>query len=429
MEDGQLWCSSGSMCSLPSDKKGIQLKDNHKLCMGDLCVSKPEFEKLKRTPQSSGGNKSPTKTFAKGSGWDSAINVNAPVHPESLYSLHFGDGKDLHGRQAGVGYIKDQPNRVFGNTRGTLATHIHEADDLHWYTSGWKPMMAVKGGSGNAWIRGDLSVKEGKVKIQDNIEVPNGELRISAQGIMLGGPNKDREHNSAQISAGKHIANSLNLVGMSSGKGHHDRRVDMWAEGGFNVHGHAHVHNTANFRGGVSNMNPNKWWTHFPWHGDNKNYIRGDTEIRGHTNQMGTLRVSTNHGPADANSEQLVIGNTNESNLRLGRHKDYSWIQSHGSKPLLVNPLGNELRVKDIVVEGNIIMRHPNGQEWVIGMRDPNHFAINKLDRSGRNKGDGSGMLIRADGHVWSGGGAFHQGSHDQNWYNHWQHNIHMGRR
>jgi hypothetical protein len=74
-----------------------------------------------------------------------------------------------------------------------------------------------------------------------DIHVPNGEMKISRGGIMFGGPNNGKEHNSAQISAGQHIANSLNIVGMSSGKGHQDRRVDMWAEGGFNVYGRVKV--------------------------------------------------------------------------------------------------------------------------------------------------------------------------------------------
>jgi hypothetical protein len=42
-----------------------------------------------------------------------------------------------------------------------------------------------------------------------------------------------------------------------------------------------------NAQGGRSEHNPHNWGTHFPWHGDNKNYIRGDTEIRGNTNHIG----------------------------------------------------------------------------------------------------------------------------------------------
>ena len=71
-----------------------------------------------------------------------------------------------------------------------------------------------------------------------DITGPNGQMKISRQGIMFGGPNNGKEVNSAQISAGLHHPNSLNIVGMSSGKGHQDRRVDMWAEGGLHVHGH-----------------------------------------------------------------------------------------------------------------------------------------------------------------------------------------------
>ena len=108
---------------------------------------------------------------AKGSGWSTAVNVNAPQEPESLYSLHFGDGTDLHGRQTGMGYIKNQPNRIWGNTRGTLATHIHQDDDLHIYSSGWNPLFSVKGGSGNTYVKGNMSVMgganvEGKVRFR-----------------------------------------------------------------------------------------------------------------------------------------------------------------------------------------------------------------------------------------------------------------------
>lgn len=41
----------------------------------------------------------------------------------------------------------------------------------------------------------------------------------------------------------------------------------------------------------------------------------------------------------------LIIGPADQSNLRLGYDKDYSWIQSHGSKPLAINPLGNNVGI------------------------------------------------------------------------------------
>lgn len=82
----------------------------------------------------------------------------------------------------------------------------------------------------------------------------------------------------------------------------------------------------------------------------------------------------------------------------------------------------------DLVVKGNIIMRHPNGDEWVIGMRDPNHFAINKLDKKG-NVAEGTGILIRKDGHMWTGGGDFNKGNYDVAWQRDWFHNLVKGRR
>jgi hypothetical protein len=53
---------------------------------------------------------------------------------------------------------------------------------------------------------------------------------------MFGGANNGRETNSAQISAGIHEADSLNIVGMSNTSAQ-NRRVRVWAEGGFIVNG------------------------------------------------------------------------------------------------------------------------------------------------------------------------------------------------
>ena len=80
---------------------------------------------------------------------------------------------------------------------------------------------------------------EDKIIVNDTIQGPNGRMRLSNQGIMFGGPNTDRETNSGQISAGLHVANSLNIIGMSTDKGAGSRRIDMWAEGGLNINGPA----------------------------------------------------------------------------------------------------------------------------------------------------------------------------------------------
>ena len=85
-------------------------------------------------------------------------------------------------------------------------------------------------------LNSNLNVAD-KIIANGTIQGPNGQMRLSNQGIMFGGPNADRETNSGQISAGLHIPNSLNIVGMSGDKGSGSRRVDMWAEGGLNVYG------------------------------------------------------------------------------------------------------------------------------------------------------------------------------------------------
>ena len=71
----------------------------------------------------------------------------------------------------------------------------------------------------------------------NHIKNPNGHTKINKYGIMFGGNNNGKETNSAQISAGIHRPNSLNIVGMSSGKSHTDRKVEVWAEGGMKVNG------------------------------------------------------------------------------------------------------------------------------------------------------------------------------------------------
>lgn len=68
----------------------------------------------------------------------------------------------------------------------------------------------------------------------------------------------------------------------------------LWTGGEAHLGGNTNVRGNLNIRGGTSEHNPNKWGTHFPWHGDNKNYIRGDTEIRGNTNNIGDLNVGRN---------------------------------------------------------------------------------------------------------------------------------------
>ena len=69
---------------------------------------------------------------------------------------------------------------------------------------------------------------------------------------------------------------------------------------------------------------------------------RGNVGI-GTTAPSGALQIINQN--QDGNGDTLILGPTNQSNLRLGYHSSYSWIQSHGSKPLAINPEGNKVGI------------------------------------------------------------------------------------
>jgi hypothetical protein len=71
------------------------------------------------------------------------------------------------------------------------------------------------------------------------IQAPTTNTRINNKGIQFGGPNNGGETNSAQITAGLHVPNSLCIVGM--GKPGVPRKIDMWAEDKVSVHGHMQI--------------------------------------------------------------------------------------------------------------------------------------------------------------------------------------------
>lgn len=51
------------------------------------------------------------------------------------------------------------------------------------------------------------------------------------------------------------------------------------------------------------------------------------------------------HANQDPNGGALILGPISQSNLRLGYNQGYSWIQSHGSKPLSINAIGNNVGI------------------------------------------------------------------------------------
>lgn len=72
-------------------------------------------------------------------------------------------------------------------------------------------------------------------------ENPDKAMHITNDCILFGGKNSGKQLNSASISAGKFSPNSLNIVGMSSKTSATDRKVNVWAEGGFVIYGNVGI--------------------------------------------------------------------------------------------------------------------------------------------------------------------------------------------
>ncbi len=99
------------------------------------------------------------------------------------------------------------------------------------------------------------------------------------------------------------------------------------------------------------------------------------------------------HKNEDANGECLILGPRNQSNLRLGYNLDYTWIQSHMSKPLAINPRGNNVGIgtrepeeqlhinKNLKVEGKIYgdlqgKMYSNNGKYCLILQDDRNICI-----------------------------------------------------
>lgn len=80
-------------------------------------------------------------------------------------------------------------------------------------------------------------------------------------------------------------------------------------------------------------------------------------------------RLHIVHASQDANGNALVLGPTTQSNLRLGYHQSYSWVQSHGSRPLALNPLGSRVGVGVSSPEGTLDVARGDGSGGTLQIR------------------------------------------------------------
>ena len=173
-------------------------------------------------------------------------------------------------------------------------------------------------GSKATGIQFDVSTGPGDMKN------PNGQMKITRQGIMFGGPNTEREANSAQISAGLHAPNSLNIVGMTSDTNFNTRRVDMFSEGGFRVNGTQRI-NGPRF--------------------DEVNVLNQQAQTTGqNVNSKVGGWIASDFGEA-ADKDRVVIGNlTNRATVGAHSAKLNAWkplyLNIEGDQPVVVGPAG-----------------------------------------------------------------------------------------
>jgi hypothetical protein len=190
-------------------EEDIKMNDSSKMCIGDKCLNNQSIENL---------NKTQSKNISHEI-YEIAGNI---AHPDR------GDGM-IYRADGQVQFATDDLIRL---------RHV---------------------GSKQTGIQFDTSPGIG------NIKNPDGTMKISRSGIMFGGNNgAGKEQNSAQISAGIHEPNSLNIVGMSMDNNPENRKVDVWAQGTMTIRGPTQVWGNVKKSGDLISNGGNNWIFHTP---------------------------------------------------------------------------------------------------------------------------------------------------------------------
>ncbi|ULY68587.1 hypothetical protein [Chlorella virus XW01] len=237
-----------------------------------------------------------------------------------------------------------------------------------------------------------------------DMATPNGQMKITRQGIMFGGPNgAGKEVNSAQISAGRHVANSLNIVGMSSNNNAGTRRVDVWSENGMHVrsnHGlKVHGHGKETSYGSL-----NAGWSHMSTTAP-QFYMNKSLQVNG---GVSTYHNKPLHMPHGANITNRTTINDQATHIPLVvQSKQDSHIQllAH-NKPAesvyLINRNGGHFRVHSHGV-GDTLHVNRDGHTFINSRG--NHIPLHvqsandaHIRLTGRNNGNLSTYLINRNG-------------------------------
>jgi len=159
---------------------------------------------------------------------------------------------------------------------------------------------------GNSTVKGSIDGNSITASLNnwENISNPTANTRINARGIQFGGTNNGNDSNSAQISAGVHVPDSLCIVGM--GKTNTNRKIDMWSEGGTTINGNLVVKNNQDVNGKLTVKNGSQF--------------TGDRHFFQDVEGKGRLRVGAAWGIPGIyaeNGSDLVLG-AESGNVNIG---------------------------------------------------------------------------------------------------------------
>jgi hypothetical protein len=124
-------------------------------------------------------------------------------------------------------------------------------------------------------------------------------------------------------------------------------------------------------------------------------FIDGATGNVGLGTDSLAAKLHITHANQDPNGGTLILGPTSQSNLRMGYNQDYSWIQSHGRKPLTINAVGNNVGIgttapaSRLQITGNASITSSEGSNYACrsGFMAPGSLTVGGIDR---NYGGGS---------------------------------------
>jgi hypothetical protein len=182
---------------------------------------------------------------------------------------------------------------------------------------------------------------------------------------------------------------------------------------------------------GLHVRNQDGRWTHFNWHGDNRNYIRGNTQIDGNVNTNGNMMATDRIAVSQARNEggrvsiinpnKKVANTTQEwslwnmtgpygNKLSFWRYNgdgknagplmdlhDAGSVSVNGDMNVTGNLKGNDLNVNRICFNNNLCIRG-NGDMLQICNKDNCQRPINLFSNSSSNSPHSSIMTTRTNG-------------------------------